>query len=45
VLAEILFDSKGLDLHGKESGKTAGTTSSAKLTLVLPAWESVQFAK
>jgi hypothetical protein len=29
VLAKVLFDSKRLDLHAKESGKATGTTSSA----------------
>ena len=32
VLAEILFDSKGLDLHAKESGKRTGVASRANLT-------------
>jgi hypothetical protein len=32
VLSKILFDAKGLDLHGKESGKACGRESSAKLT-------------
>src|SRR3981189_132813 len=43
VLAEILCDSKGLNLHGKESGKAAGCTASAKLALAcfrFPARES-----